>query len=124
MTRKELEARSLKFSVAVAALCEELRKRPVAWSTAAQLLDAATSMAANYRTTSRARSRSEWISKLAVVAEEADESVHWLEFIAASGFASREQVGPLIAEATELRSIFAASYATSRRNRSPDKITR
>lgn len=82
------------FSVSVAGLCEELRQRPVAWSTAAQLLDAATSMAANYRATSRARSRSEWISKLAVVAEEADESVHWLEFIAASGFASRERVGP------------------------------
>jgi four helix bundle protein len=91
--------------------------RPVAGSTAAQLLDAATSMAANYRATSRARSRSGWISKLAVVAEEADESVHWLEFIAASGFASRARVGPLLSEATGLRSIFAASYAMSRRHR-------
>ena len=105
------------FAVAVTQLCEELRKRPVAWNIAAQLLDAATSVAANYRATSRARSRAEWISKLATVTEEADESVHWLEFVLSSRLASQQIVEPLLAEAKELRAIFAASYATSRRNR-------
>lgn len=125
MTRKELEDRSMKFAVAVAALCEELRRRPIAWNTAGQLLDAATSIAANYRATSRARSRNEWIAKLAVVAEEADESVHWLEFVAASGLADPERIGPLLAEAKELRAMFAASHATSRRNHAARrKITR
>jgi four helix bundle protein len=117
MTRKQLEARSLEFAVAIEGLCEELRRKPVAWNTAGQLLDASTSMAANYRATSRARSRAEWISKLGTVAEEADESVHWLEFVLASKLASLQRVEPLLAEAKELRAIFAASYATSRRNR-------
>lgn len=117
MTRQQLEERSFKFSVAVKNLCEELRRRPIAWATASQLLDAATSMAANYRATSRARSRDEWISKLGVVVEEADEAVHWLEFVTASNFATAERVEELLGEAKELRAIFAASYATSRRNR-------
>jgi hypothetical protein len=51
------------------------------------------------------------------VVEEADESVHWLEFVEASQFAPTQRVAPLLAEAKELRNIFAASYATSRRNR-------
>jgi four helix bundle protein len=118
MERQELEARALAFAVAVKSLCEEIRKQPIAWNTAGQLLDASTSMSSNYRSTSRSRSRAEWISKLGTVVEEADESVHWLEFVVASKLASPARVAPLLAEAKELRNIFAASYATSRRNRS------
>ena len=117
MTREQLEKRSFKFSVDVKDLCEELRKQPIAWDTAAQLLSAATSVAANYRATSRSRSRDEWVAKLGVVVEEADESVHWLEFSLASQFGAAQRIEPLLAEAIELRAIFAASYATSRRNR-------
>jgi four helix bundle protein len=95
----------MKFSVEVAGLCEELRLRPIAWNTAGQLLDASTSMAANYRATCRARSRAEWISKPGTVAEEADESVHWLEFVLASNFATSERVTVLLDEARELRAI-------------------
>jgi four helix bundle protein len=117
MDRTELEARSMQFSVAVKNLCDELRAQPLAWNTAGQLLDASTSVSANYRATSRSRSRAEWIAKLGTVVEEADESVHWLEFVVASKFAASARVAPLLAEAKELRNIFAASYATSRRNR-------
>lgn len=109
------------FAVAVKQLCEELRQKPIAWNTAGQLLDAATSMAANYRATSRSRSRAEWNAKIGVVAEESDEAVHWLEFILASDLAKLQRVGPLLIEAKELRAIFAASAATSRRNRRDHK---
>lgn len=113
------------FAVAVKQLCVELRQQPIAWNTAGQLLDAATSVAANYRATSRARSRAEWNAKIGLVAEEADEAVHWLEFVLASTLADGQQVNPLLKEAKELRAIFAASAATSRRNtrhrrRTPD----
>ena len=104
------------FAVAVKQLCVELRLQPIAWNAAGQLLDAATSMAANYRATSRARSRAEWNAKIGVVAEEADEAVHWLEFVLASTLSSPQRIGPLLSEAKELRAIFAASAATSRRN--------
>ena len=104
------------FAVAVKELCGELRQQPIAWNTAGQLLDAATSMAANYRATSRARSRAEWNAKIGVVAEEADEAVHWLEFVLASKLSTENRMGSLLIEAKELRAIFAASAATSRRN--------
>ena len=117
MERAELEARSMQFAVQVKALCEEMRRQPIAWNAAGQLLDAATSMAANYRATSRARSRNEWVSKIGVVAEEADESVFWLEFSLDSGLVNVERVSRLLGEARELRAIFAASAGTSRRNR-------
>ena len=80
-------------------------------------------MAANYRATSRSRSRDEWVAKLGVVAEEADEAVHWLEFTLAGRLAAQDSVEPLLAEAIELRAIFAASYATSRRNRGKHRRT-
>ena len=124
MDRAQLEARTMAFAVAVKALCEELRTQPIAWNTAGQLLDASTSMAANYRATSRARSRDEWVSKLGVVCEEADEAVHWLEFVSASRMAGGDRVASLLAEGRELRAIFAASYATSRRNRGAQRRTR
>ena len=116
MTRQELEKRTMAFAVAAKMLCEELRQKPIAWNTAGQLLDASTSMSANYRATARSRSRAEWIAKLGGVVEESDEAVHWLEFIIASNMATPQRVESLLAEAKELRAIFAASAATSRRN--------
>lgn len=105
------------LSLAVKDFCEDIRRHPVAWNAARQLLDCATSMAANYRATSRARSRAEWIAKLGLVVEEADETVFWLEFAQRAGFQSKIDAEALLDEAQQLRAMFAASYATSRRNR-------
>ena len=58
---------------------------------------------------------------MAVVAEEADEAVGWLEHLSAVGLGNAQQVASLLAEARELRNIFAASYKTSRRRRSTEE---
>ena len=79
------------FAVGVKDLCVDLRRQPIAWNTAAQLLDASTSLSANYRATSRARSRADLNSKMGVVAEEADEAVHWLEFVLVSKLSCEER---------------------------------
>ena len=106
----------MKFASEIKAFCEELRKNPLAWQMVRQLMDASSSMAANYRATSRARSRKEWVAKLGVVVEESDEAVFWLEFAEQSEMSNAIRIAPLLTEARELRAIFAASYATSRRN--------
>jgi four helix bundle protein len=116
MDRTELEARSMKFASEIKVFCEELRNNPLAWQMVRQLMDASSSMAANYRATSRARSRKEWVAKLGVVVEESDEAVFWLEFADQSELSNALRIAPLLTEARELRAIFAASYATSRRN--------
>jgi len=79
-----------------------------------QLLRSRTSVAANYRAICRARSRAEFVAKLGVVIEEADETVFWLELLVDSELMSRERTESLLAEANELVAIFVASRKTAR----------
>src|SRR6266436_6750134 len=74
-----------------------------------QLLRSATSVAANYREACRARSRAEFIAKLGVVEEEADETAFWLELIIDSALLTEARIHPLLTEAGELIAIMAAS---------------
>lgn len=117
MNREQLETRSHAFVVRVVSLCTETRNTPAWRSIADQLSSAATSAAANYRTSGRARSRAEFVAKIGLVNEESDETVYWLELMRDGQIGDRKQVGLLLPEAKELRAIFAASYATARRNR-------
>jgi four helix bundle protein len=77
----------------------------------------ATSVAANYRAACRARSRAEFIAKLGVVEEEADETGFWLELIIDSSVRSKKQIEPLLKEASELVAIMAASRKSAIANR-------
>ena len=117
MNRDELETRSRALAVRVLALCNETRKTPGWRSIADQLQNAATSAAANYRASGRARSRAEFVAKLGIVNEESDESVYWLELMRDGNIGDRREVGLILPEAKELRAIFAASYRTARRGR-------
>jgi four helix bundle protein len=69
-------------------------------------------MAANYRAAGRARSRREFISKLALVIEESDETVFWLELLSESVTSNPDQITALLRESQELVAIFAASHRT------------
>jgi four helix bundle protein len=122
MEREELEARSLALAAEVFRFCSGFRSVPGGRGPADQLVDCATSVGANYRATARARSRAEFIAKLAVVVEEADEAVFWLEFTSRVGLGERAVADQLLAEAKELRAIFAASYGTARRNAQPRRV--
>ena len=72
------------------------------------------SMAANYRAVCRARSKAEFVAKIGVVVEEADETVFWLEVITESRLVDGARVAPLLKEGNELLAIFAASQRTAR----------
>ena len=79
-----------------------------------QILRSATGMAANHRAAGRSRSKAEFIAKIGVVIEEADETVFWLEILAESGIVAAAKLGKIQAEANELLAIFAASRRTAR----------
>src|SRR5262249_21169867 len=117
MRRPDLEARSKAFAIDVIKFCETLRKNPNARQTADQLQDAASSAASNYRASGRARSRAEFVAKVGISNEESDESVYWLEVLRGARHGDPETVSRLLAEAEELRAIFASSYRTARRGR-------
>ena len=79
-----------------------------------QVLRSATGMAANYRAAGRSRSKPEFIAKIGVVVEEADETVFWLEMLLDSGMVRPEKLQSLLAEATQLVAIFTASRKTAK----------
>ena len=74
-------------------------------------------MAANYRAACRARSAADFSSKISVVAEEADETLFWLELLVQAELIGPNSVEPLMNECDELLKIFSASLATAKRNR-------
>jgi four helix bundle protein len=79
-----------------------------------QLLRCGTSVAANYRAVCRARSKAEFIARIGIVAEEADECVLWLELLAETQTLRSERLQEITKEARELAAIFSASQKTSR----------
>ena len=81
-----------------------------------QLVRAGTSVGANYRAACRARSPSEFIAKLGIVEEEADECGYWLELIMDGALMPQSKIRLLLQEANELTAIMAASIKTTRRN--------
>src|ERR1700750_3510466 len=80
-SRKELQQRTNKFHVDVIKLCSDFPKNAAGFETAKQLIRSAGSVGANYRATKRAKSNADFIYKIQIVLEEADESLYWLEVI-------------------------------------------
>ncbi len=117
MRTEELKLRTKQFALRVIKLVEALPKNKIGDVLGNQLLRSATSVEANYRAACRARSKADFISKIAIVEEEADESLFWLELIAESGLMNTERLKDLTKEADELTAIFTATGKTAKQNR-------
>jgi four helix bundle protein len=110
----ELKTRTKQFAIRVVKLFQKLPRTIEARVIGKQLLRSATSVAANYRAVCRARSKAEFVSKVGVVVEEADESVFWLELLTETDICSESALAPLTKEARELTAIFTSSQRTAR----------
>ena len=95
-------------------LCRELPPTLDGRRLGGQLIDAATSVAANYRAACRARSRAEFIAKLGTVLEESDESLFWLELMVDANLVTKPRAERLLKEADELTAIFTTSVKTAK----------
>jgi four helix bundle protein len=113
----DLKARTKKFALRVMKLVDALPRTIQGRAIASQIIRSATSVAANYRAACRARSRAEFIAKIGVVEEEADETAFWLELIIDSALLTQARIRPLLAEAGELVAIMAASRKSALGNR-------
>lgn len=114
---KQLQQRTKNFAIRILKVFSQLPKEEVSRIIGRQFVRAGTSVAANYRATCRARSRPDFISKISVVAEEADETLFWLELLVESQLISKQIVGSLMSECEQLLKIFSASLTTAKRNR-------
>ena len=113
MTERELLQRTKQFALRIFKLVGVLPQTIQGRAVAAQLIRSGTSVAANYRAACRARSKPEFIAKLGVVEEEADESAFWLELIMETNLLSATKVEPLLNEASEIVAIMASSKKTA-----------
>ena len=113
---EDLRDRTMKFAIRIVHLFRALPKSTDAQVMGKQLLRCGTSVAANYRAVCRARSKAEFIARIGIVAEEADESVLWLELLERTQTLSSKQLEHISREARELAAIFSASQKTARAN--------
>ena len=113
MTERELLQRTKQFALRIFKLVGVLPQTIQGRAVAAQLIRSGTSVAANYRAACRARSKPEFIAKLGVVEEEADESAFWLELIIETGLLRPAKVTPLLTEAGEIVAMMASSKKTA-----------
>lgn len=130
MNSTELQHRTKKLALEIIKLAKQLPNNRVGWTFSDQIIRSATSVAANYRAVCRARSDKEFIAKMGIVIEEADETLFWLEMIDESGIMiddlkdddlrfrnekvqnSKSKINTLKDEANQLVSIFVASAKT------------
>jgi len=109
-----LKLRTKAFALRVLKLTAALPRAAEAQVIRWQLAKAGTSVAANYRSACRARSKAEFASKIGVAEEEADESVFWLEVIIEGQYQPAAKVQPLLQEANELTAILVSSRRSAR----------
>jgi four helix bundle protein len=116
MTEDDLKKRTKHFALRILKLVAALPRSIAGRTIGGQLARSGTSVAANYRAACRARSKAEFISRLGVVEEEADESALWLELIIESKLMKKELVEALWTEADELVAIMTSSRKSAGRS--------
>ena len=121
MSENDLKKRTKDFAHRCVKLSLALPKTDLGNHIRKQLIKCSTSIAANYRATCVAQSRADFVSKLSIVIEEADESCFWMEFIAEEKLLSERQIIGLLEEGKELTAIFVTSRKTTK-DRSPEFV--
>lgn len=111
-----LKQRTKSFSLRILKLVDALPKTVAGRAISSQLIRSGTSIGANFRSACRGRSKAEFIAKLGVVLEEADETVYWLELITESNMLSKKQVVELHKEADSLAAIFFSMIRSAKQN--------
>ncbi len=116
MTEDDLKKLTKQFALRILKLVAALPRTLAGRTIGGQLVRSGTSVAANYRAACRARSKAEFISRLGVVEEEADESALWLELIIEGELMKKALVQPLWIEADEIVAIMTSSRKSAGRS--------
>lgn len=117
MNEAQMKKRTKDFAKGVIQLCRELPDNREGRLIGNQLFRSGTSVAANYRATCRAKSKSDFIAKLSIVEEEADETLFWMELLCEMNILRSTLLENLLREGTEILAIIVSSIKTSRKNR-------
>ena len=118
MTTNDLKERTIQFAVRVLKLADALPNTASGRTVANQVARSGCSVAANYRAALRGKSRADFINKITIVLEEADETELWIEITERARMLPPKRLSALRAEAEELTKIFNATRTTARNHRS------
>ena len=119
MKPDDLKNRTKQFALRVLRLVAALPNNLNGKTIGGQLVGSGTSVGANYRAACRARSKAEFIAKIGIVEEEADESAFWMELIIEGELLGQPLVRPLLDEANELAKIMASSRKSASESLNP-----
>jgi four helix bundle protein len=122
MDKIELKRRTSKFSIDVIKFIEGLPRNRSLDILSNQLIRCATSVGANYRSACKGKSTADFINKIIIVEEEADESIYWLELMEESGLVDSNSILALKKEANELTAIFTAIGKTAKEKQRLNKL--
>lgn len=117
MGGENLKLRTKQFALRIIRLVNSLPKNMVGNVLGKQLLRSGTGVGANYRSACRSRSAADFISRISIAEEEADESLFWMELLVESNVISESKALNLMQEANELVSIFVSSAKTARKSK-------
>ena len=120
----DLKKRTKAFALRILKLVDALPKTTTGRALASQIVRSGTSIAANYRAACRAKSTADFIAKMGIVEEEADETLFWLELLEESDLVLATKLTAIKQEADELIAITVASIKTTRRNRANNSAIR
>jgi four helix bundle protein len=116
---KDLKDRTMRFAVDVVRFCSTLNGKSEVRIISNQLVQAGTSVGANYRAACRSKSKADFINKLSIVEEEADESEYWFELLEGLAIATTPELLRLKDEAHQLVAIMIQSKKTARISMEP-----
>lgn len=114
MNPEELKVRTRAFALRIIRLAESLPETPTAKVIRNQLLRCGSSVGANYRAACRARSKADFVSKMGIVEEEADETIYWMELLIDADIVKRHRIAELLDEANQILSIVISSIKTAK----------
>jgi four helix bundle protein len=120
----DLKKRTKAFALRILKLVDALPKTMAGRALASQIVRFGTSIAANYRAPCRAKSTADFVAKMGIVEEEADETLFWLELLEESDLVLAAKLTAIKQEADELIAITVASIKTARRNRASSSAIR
>jgi four helix bundle protein len=121
MNQEEMKERTKRFALEIIRLVESLPRTRTADVLGGQLLRSGTSVGGNYRSACRAKSVADFISKMGIVEEEADESIYWMELLIGAKVLEPTKTESLIKEGKQLLAIAISSIKTARKNRLSSK---
>lgn len=117
MTSEQMKKRTKEFAKSIIAVCRKIPNTREGNLINNQLFRAGTSVGANYRAACRGRSKAEFISKIGIVLEEADECLYWMELLTETNIMEYKVLDQVMKEANELVAIFVSSINTAKKRK-------